>query len=479
MIFSDGIFSKLFPISMQERKKFFLLACLMCAILFINHLLWDIKNTLIVQTAGAEALSLLKLIGTPPTALLFMCIYSKMSRHVAQNRLFIYILTFFLLFFILFAFIFYPCRSALHPSSEWVEQLSSLYPRYQTFFQLVGNWSYALFYVLAELWPSITLSLLFWQLANEIVAIDEAKRFYPLFGLLANVAIIVAGIVIYSFSKAPTTHIDPWKYTIQSLMIIIVLMGSVIFTLHRKLLNSTSATARQKDDQLLSLSFKESLRHLLRSRQLGLIALFVIGYGLAQKIMEGLWQDQVKTLYPSFNSYSSFMGQMSWISGICTFALMFIATLLMNQLRAPQFGWYLFASGIILATGLFFFFVIFHSELSPLVAIWIGSFQDVLNKVTKSSFCDPVKEMSYIPLDKEVKIKGKAAVDVVGERLGKHGGAFVQQFFLLTTASTLSGIAPYLAPVCLAALTLWICAIFLLRKEQVLLDERKYFNYNL
>ena len=58
---------------------------------------------------------------------------------------------------------------------------------------LLQNWTYALFYTLANLWGSVVVSLLFWGFANEITTIDEAKQYYPLFGLMANVALIFSG----------------------------------------------------------------------------------------------------------------------------------------------------------------------------------------------------------------------------------------------------------------------------------------------
>ena len=47
-------------------------------------------------------------------------------------------------------------------------------------------------------------------------------------------------------------------------------------------------------------------------------------------------------------------------------------------------------------------------------------------KSIKYAFFDKTTQMAYIPLDPEAKIKGKAAVDLLGSRLGKAGSSCIQ-----------------------------------------------------
>ena len=55
-----------------------------------------------------------------------------------------------------------------------------------------------------------------------------------------------------------------------------------------------------------------------------------------------------------------------------------------------------------------------------MMAVMFGYVQNIMTKSSKYTLFDPTKEMSYIPLDPESKVKGKAAVDVVDCKNGQR-----------------------------------------------------------
>ena len=83
----------------------------------------------------------------------------------------------FLIFFASFALVIYPNRVFLHPHGL-VDALAAMLPaNFAAPLSIVRNWSFAVFYVMAEMWGSVVASLLFWGFANEVTTVDEAKKY--------------------------------------------------------------------------------------------------------------------------------------------------------------------------------------------------------------------------------------------------------------------------------------------------------------
>ena len=115
----------------------------------------------------------------------------------------------------------YPNRALLHPNAA-ADYLTTVLPAgFKGPISIFRNWTYALFYTMAELWGSVVVSLLFWGFANEVTTVAEAKKYYPLFGLGANVALIFSGQYVRFVSALRAglpDGVDKWGHSLKLLM---------------------------------------------------------------------------------------------------------------------------------------------------------------------------------------------------------------------------------------------------------------------
>jgi ATP:ADP antiporter, AAA family len=333
--------------------------------------------------------------------------------------------------------------------------------------------------------------LLFWQFANQITKTEEAKRFYSMFGLLGNVALPLVAVTFHLF-LSEDTHIVPENVKLIPVLCVTILSGLMVIFLYGwinrnvltdpRLYDAGAPGAAKKKKAKLSLG--ESFKMILTSRYLGLLVTLVLAYGISINLVEGVWKSKIKELYPTVESYTAYMGTFQAYQGVVAILFMLVGSNILRKVSWATAA--IFTPIMILITGLAFFSFIFFDKgiglelaaflgTGPLaLAVMVGMAQNVLSKATKYSLFDSTKEMAYIPLDDEMKSKGKAAVDVIGGRFGKSGGGIIQStFFMLIPSFTFTEATPYFAGIFFLVVILWIFAVSALGKEYAKKLEEK------
>jgi AAA family ATP:ADP antiporter len=480
----------LWPIHNYELKKFLPLAFIMFCILFNYTLLRDTKDTIVVNSAGAGAISFLKLYCVTPSAILFVIFYAKLTNILSRENVFYAVVMPFLIFFGAFAFIIYPNLQALHPSAESIAALKLAHPTLVGFIDIYAYWSFSLFYVLSEIWGSAMIALMFWQFANHVVRMRESKRFYGLFAVVGNLSLILSGQLVRYCSEDIkqyfSTPEEAWQMSLYLLMGSVVVFGALAMAIYRWMHTTVLTDKRFFDPEEAGVpkkkkekpSLVESLKLILRSPELGFIALLIMAYGITINLIEVQWKNQLGLYFGGDKGgYNAFMGNFSTLSGL--FTILFGLLVGSNILR--RVSWFTAAvitPLVITLGGVIFFAFIFAKDwvdfiltaiaTSPVAAAsFLGAGIVIISKGIKYILFDSTKEMAYIPLDDELKTKGKAAVDVIGGRAGKAGGAFVQSNLQMILAAVglsagageVAVTAPYAFVIFAVICLLWFFAV--------------------
>ncbi|MBS0622435.1 MAG: NTP/NDP exchange transporter [Verrucomicrobia bacterium] len=475
------------PVHSHELKKLIPMLLMGFFIAFAYNILRSVKDTIIVTAdpAGASVIPFLKVWAMLPMALLLTSLFVKLSHRYSSQQVFYMMFSLFMLFFALFTFVSYPLGDAahLHRFANWLQLylpdgLSGL-------IVMIRFWTFSLFYAMCETWGVICLSILFWGFANEITSVSQAARFYGLFALGAHGSGIAAGPVsVFLSNRSFNPHwiigTTAWHQSLILLTISVLASGffvmAIYYWLQRNVIDHSVYDSKKLIDntQVKKITSKPSMResfaYLAKSKYLTRMAIVVVSYNLVINLVEVLWKDQVKQLYPNPSEYNAYMGHVTWVTGVlATLMAFFISG---NVIR--RFGWTaaaLITPMILLVTSIgFFTFYFFPNDhlavltnfmgVTPIVLVALfGSTQNALSRSAKYAVFDTTKELCFIPLTRESKVKGKAAIDGVSSRMGKSGGALVYQGLLLASNNSLVRCAPYVAGILAAVLVGWIIAV--------------------
>jgi len=477
----------LWPVHSYELKKLLPMLLIFFLVSFDYNVLRTMKDTVVIyaESSGAEVIPFIKVWVMFPGAVLMTYIFTLLSNRFSRESVFYIMVSSFLVFYFAYTFILYPFRDVLHPNQTADYLATILPPGCKGLIAMFRNWTCTLFYVMAELWSAIILSVLFWGFANQVTRLFEAKRFYGLFGIGANLSGVAAGAASVYISQLeynpsfPFGH-NKWEQSSYLLTMLVVVAGILSIFLFRWF-NKTVLTdprfydpqeEHQADKVRVKISLGQAVSYLMRSRYLLCLAVIVISYNLVINLVEVVWKSEVKDLYPDPNDYSIYMNRVVLVIGfIATFTALFVSG---NSLR--KCGWTFTAMltpVILLVTSAGFFTFLFLQEyisagfvtmmgMSPLaIVVFFGSANNILSRASKYSVFDATKEMAFVPLGSESKMKGKAVIDGVCSRFGKSGGSFIHQSLLLTF-STISASAPYVAGFLIVIIVVWMAAIKLL-----------------
>ncbi|USO00982.1 MAG: NTP/NDP exchange transporter [Alphaproteobacteria bacterium] len=458
----------LWPIRRHELIKFLPMAGMMFCILFNYTVLRNTKDSLVISSMGTSVIPFIKGFVVLPVSMLFVVLYSKLCNTLSRGALFHTFTGVFIVFFFLYSTYLYPNRNLVQPDAATIDALKLAYPHLQHVWSLYENWTYTAFYVFAELWGSVSLGLLFWQFANEVTHIEEAKRFYAMFAFLGHFALIIGG---YAVQAQVGADCDAHFTFIFTAVIFFALAANALywflnhFVVHERVYADSVVVVKKRP----KLSVRQSLKEIMRSKYLGLIGVLVFSYNFSMNLIGLVWKTQLKLQFPDVLALNNFMGQYQSVVGLVT-----VLTIPFVKSIVERMSWYVAAIMtplVLLGTGILFFFFVFQGHLvadmiddfglTPVyVAVIIGAIQQLLSKSCKYALFDPTKEMAYIPLDDELKSKGKAAVDVFGMSFSKAFAGYLTGIMLAIFAITdLMIIAPFMAIMIIGSIFIWMWAV--------------------
>lgn len=279
------------PIHRHELKKFIPMLLIYSLVAFVYGILRPYKESMVVTAtqSGAETLPFIKVWVILPCALLLMFLFTRLSNRFTREKVFYIMISIFLCFFILFAFVLFPAHKALHPHA-FADSAQAILP--ESFKGLVAvfrNWTFTLFYVMSDLWSTTIMSVLFWGFANEVTNVGEAKRYYILWSIGANLAgVIAAQITVHLSAKSE------WDQSILLVNCIVILCSILTIALFRYLnthLALKESTPTDKTPfQKPKLSMRKNFSYLLKSKYLMCISVIVLAYNLTINLIDIVWK---------------------------------------------------------------------------------------------------------------------------------------------------------------------------------------------
>ena len=487
----DAIRKFILPIYGREFRKVLPYFITFFFITFIYHILRCLKHTLIIKTggAGAEVIPFVKLWLVLPSSILFTYVYSKIADSEDRQRVLFKVLGLFVTFFVIFLYFLYPLQEYLQPT-KLVNILSQIMPiGCKGLLLSINNWPMTLFYIMSEMWSIMVITVLFWGFLNEVTQLQEAKRFYAIIGVGANLASILSGQLVQTITITEAVNWIPFGTTAWDQSIFLQLNMVLLLTIFfggyfgkhigviDKQIRIEKVKTKKPPTKKIKMNLLESFKFLMKSRYTLYLLLMVISYNIVANIADFIWLQQLDSRFNEATALNIYQGKLDTLTGLIsvTVALLFFS----NIMR--RWGWTVTAAmapiiwlimSALLYAGIFYeqyqlagtAIALINSPFNELIIV-LGTWQMSMGKSSKYTFYDQSKEIAYIPLSTSEQRKSKAIIDGIGSRVGKSGGSIILQILLIISAGQLSRAMPVVAGIVFLLLLVWLFMVIKLGKN--------------
>lgn len=432
----------LLPIKRVEWVSFTLMFLVVSLINVNFSILRSMRNALVVADAGGSAVFIpyFELLGTFPASILLTWGLSRLMRLFSLRFVFSSMMLFFLCFFVVFAFWIYPQKEFIQ---ALLQDTWDHLPVLSRFHIVFTHWPDMVFYIMSELWKVALLSVIFWGFLNQHLSIEQARRFYPPLLLGGSVGTILSGPITVLCTSLFSWNLfrlasERWQHSLNMLTAFLLIFGllTLLFfsSLFKRLEPQVGAQKSLEIKEPFSktlLSLSSSLRYLVRSPYLRALFLIVIAEHVCYSLGELIFLETLKSKYPSPAEYCQYMGTLSFWMGILTaLSALFITPYLLQVCRWKATA---LITPIIMVAITFGFFAAIYSTQAGFfpsasvltIAIFLGSIHFCIGRAAKYTLFDAIKELSFMPLDKEGQMKGKLIIDGMGSRMGRGASSLI------------------------------------------------------
>lgn len=474
------------PVFPEERKLVLLLSAFMFLAWGAGSLTYPFQQSFLMMApnSGTEVIGFLRTFLILPIGIFFIIVYNILHHKLGAQRVITAFYIFFIFFYLIYAFYIVPRNASLTPSSYQVALLMQDFPRLKWLFSLYGNWTYSLFYVVSYVWATVSYSQLFWQTANHFTSTAQASRVYALYVAFSGLggvvfALLFQLLVIYAEFLGFQPSIERSIFLFQIVSILNVVLSILIILTAREIYKSFSLPShnpKTKEKHISTPSVFAGFKYLFHSPYLLLMFSMIASYNMVYQLMNLLWNSELRQFAGTTAYYNVFLARYEIWTGIAVIIFAYLSKTFIHK-----WGWLsaaLMSPLVSLIAAIPFFSIFLIYQVSPnlissythpnyLLAI-LGAIQNIIMGASIACLSYPTKEMAYIPLNHELKFKGKIATDILAINGALAISGLLQEVLLSWTERDDLSLIPYFIFLIFGCLLSWVIATKALGK--------RYFN---